>query len=378
MSGRLRSAVALTTGTAAGASAVLALLVLATVFVAVVTPRSSVAFRSRALQQIFAATPPLGRSVIATSDFVSIANAVGVQPGPQGEVAPSQLAKVGQEVARNLAWRQVPLQSRNHQWWGLTTGYSVIPGASRHAYFGSAPPRVEVLYRPQLSRYARLVAGQLPGLATLSAGGPVLPIAVTTATASRFRLRVGSELAIPGSAVLKVSGIVRPVAPDAAFWQADPGAAGATFNASRSGSYWRGAVFVGSGEFGELQAVLDTSQMTVQWQYPLALGGVGAGQAAALNDHLGNALTNGGLLTTSVQVIISVSLSCGLTGALSQFIAAEGRIGTLLALLEVSLVISGAVVLLLGCRLLAERRAGEFALMRARGAGSGQLTALAL
>ena len=145
-----------------------------------------------------------------------------------------------------------------------------------------------------------------------------------------------------------------------------------------AGSYWLGAVFVGSSEFAELQAALDSSQMTLQWQYPLRLGQIGAGQAAALNDALGNAVTNGGLLTRSVRVITSVSVSCGLTGALLQFIAAQARIGTLLALLEVSLVILGAVVLLLGCRLLAERRAAEFALMRARGAGRGQLATLAL
>ncbi|MGI9005984.1 MAG: hypothetical protein ACR2FU_07270, partial [Streptosporangiaceae bacterium] len=379
LSGRtgVRSAVALATGTGAGASVVLAILVLATVFVAVVTPRASVAFRTRALQQVFAATPLLGRSVIASSDFISISNALGAQPGTAGGVSSDQLAGIGGEVGQNLTARHVPLQPPGHRWWGLASGYSSVPDASRHAYFGSTPPKVEVLYRPQLGRYARLLSGHLPDLVSTSGPVPVFEVAVTRATAARFRLRPGSALTITG-AVLRVSGIVAPAARAGTFWQADPDAAGATFNASIRGSYWLGAVFIGAAEFGELQGALDSSQMTLQWQYPLRLGRIGAGQAAALSNSLGTALTDGGLLTRNVQVITSVSLSCGLTGALLSFIAAQARIGTLLALLEVSLVILGAVVLLLGCRLLAERRTAEFALMRARGAGGGQLTALAL
>ncbi len=175
-----------------------------------------------------------------------------------------------------------------------------------------------------------------------------------------------------------MAGIIRPVRPRSAFWTADPDAAGATFNQSRNGTYWLGGVFIGPAELVDLENALDSTQMTFQWELPLRLNGIGADQVGALTNRLSAALNSAGLLTASVGIPTSVTMSCGLAGALAGFVQAERRIASLLALLEVSLTIVGAVVLLLGGRLLAERRAGEFRLMRARGASRRQLAALGL
>ena len=376
---RVRAGLTMLTGTAAGASALLAVLVIASVFVAVALPRASVSFRTRALQRIIGATPPTGRAVVASTDFTTLASALAIQPGPSSPgIGVDEVVAVADELAASLRALRVPLQPVSQRWWGLASGYGVVPDAARRAYFGSTPPKVEVLYRTDLGRYSRLLAGTMPATDTTGPGPPRFQVAVTKATAGRFELHVGSVLKFPGQATLTVSGIVRPAGPRSAFWTADPDAAGATFNQTRSGAYWLGGVFIGPAELVDLENALDSSQFSMQWEIPLQLGAISADQVGALNHKLGAALNSAGLLTKSVQIPTSVTLSCGLAGALTGFAQAERRIASLLSLLEVSLTMVGAVVLLLGGRLLAERRAGEFRLMRARGASSRQLAALGL
>ena len=376
-SGRLRAGLTMLTGTAAGASALLAVLVLACVFVAVALPRASVSFRTRALHQIVANTPPTGRAFVATTDFTTLASALGIQPGPSSPgIGTDEMIAVAQELAGSLRAEQLPLQPVPARWWGLTSGYAAVPDAAKRAYFGTTPPKVEVIYRTGLGRNARVVAGTMPATVSVGSGPPVFQVAVTTATAARFLLHVGSVLKFPGQATLTVSGIIRPVRPGSTFWTADPDAARATFNQSQTGAFWLGGVFIGPAELVDLENAVDSSQINLQWELPLRLSGLGADQVGTLNNHLGAALTSAGLLTSSVQIPTSLAVSCGLAGALTGFVQAERRIAVLLSMLEVSLTMVGAVVLLLGGRLLAERRAAEFRLMRARGASRRQLAAL--
>jgi putative ABC transport system permease protein len=376
---RLRAGLTILTGTAAGASALLAVLVLASVFVAVALPRASVSFRTAALGQIVADTPAAGRAFVGTTDFTSLASALAIQPGPSSPgIGTQDVNAVAGELAASLRADRLPLQPPPDRWWGLTSGYASVPDAARRAYFGTTPPKVEVIYRTNLGRNARVVAGSMPAAVSAGSGRPVFQVAVTQATAARFRLHVGSVLTFPARATLAVSGIIRPVRPGSAFWTADPDAARATFNQSRNGTFWLAGVFIGPDELVALEDTVDSSQITMQWELPLRLSGLSADQAGALSSRLGAALTSAGLLTRSVQLPTSVAVSCGLAGALTGFLQAERRIAVLLSLLEVSLTVVGAVVLLLGGRLLAERRAGEFRLMRDRGASRRQLAALGL
>ena len=63
---------------------------------------------------------------------------------------------------------------------------------------------------------------------------------------------------------------------------------------------------------------------------------------------------------------------------LAPFVTADNAVAPVLGLLYVSLAVMGAVVVLLGARLVAQRRAVEFTLMRARGAALHQLGWLVL
>jgi putative ABC transport system permease protein len=204
-----------------------------------------------------------------------------------------------------------------------------------------------------------------------------LKIAVTVATARRFGLHVGSRLITANKTRLTVTGIVRPVHPDSAFWTADPTAAVPSPPIPRGAPYWSGAAFAGPVETGQMQSDLDFTDGQLQWDFPLALGGINANQADVLQGQLNRAsLRAGGLATVAGPV--NVAVGSGLGPRLAAFIKTDAALSVLLSLLFVSLTVIGIVVVLLGAGMLAEYRRAEFGLMRARGASRPQLGLIAL
>ena len=155
-------------------------------------------------------------------------------------------------------------------------------------------------YRTELARYSRIVAGRLPvgGSAPAAAGQPaVVQAAVTTTTAARFGLRVGSRLNA-GPVQLVITGIIQPVNPAAAFWTVLPAAATPAVSPATAPQlpYWIGAVFIGPGALPLIESGLDTSEMLVTWEYAAALGGVTAGQAGGLEANLSSLVVPGATL----------------------------------------------------------------------------------
>ncbi len=378
---RVRDGLVIVTGTGAGASFVLALLVLASVFVATATPRASLAFRTRALQQLISATPASGRSVIATMDMPTLGEALGqnglpAYTGMNGRV----LGPVESELGAHLRAAGLPLVP-GASWWGVATNYLAAPGAAKSAYNGQAPPQVELIARSSLPKYVRFIAGKMPALHSFTQTVGRFEVAVTPAMAARFSLRVGSVLPLAdsdagavGTVLLKVTGIFTPRNVRSSFWAADPGALKPSLNhSSHTAANWLGSALIPDGELNDLELALSDANMSVTWEFPLQLGQVNAGQAASLENELVSKLPQLGLLRRSVTSAVSVPLTAPISGALIEFVQTEGQVGTLLSLLYVSLTVVGLVVLLLGGRLLAERRAGEFGLIRARGAGRWQL-----
>ena len=84
------------------------------------------------------------------------------------------------------------------------------------------------------------------------------------------------------------------------------------------------------------------------------------------------------LITPGIANPVTVTISSQIPSILSPFISGENAVAPALELLYVSLTVIGAVVVLLGARLVAQRRAAEFTLMRARGAALYQLGWLVL
>ena len=379
---RMRRGLVGVTGTGAGASAVLGLLVIASVFVSVVTPRASLAYRTKALRQVIAATPAQGRAVIGSVDLTTLGQTLNSQAPLANGMNSTQFGPILDEIAGHLRAAGAPI-ARRSSWWSATTPFVAAPGAPRSAYFGDTPPQVELIDRSDLAGNSELIAGRMPSKDQLTQYSARFEVAVTTATAARFGLRVGSVVRLgdtdEGSVTsieLAVTGILRPLRPASAFWAADPNALRATLNKTVTGGYWVGGMFVADAEFSDVELAFTADNMRVTWLFPLDFAGVNANQAVTLSNLLNQGLLSAGVVTKSVPTM-SVALQSPLAGALSEFVRTAGELGSLLALLYVSLTVVGIVVLLLGARLLAERRAAEFVLIRARGAARRQLALFA-
>ena len=362
---RARTAWVTLTGTGAAASVAFGLLVFVSVLASLTIPRESVGLRNEALQRVISASGPGDRAVTVTPVLVDPANEEPVEP------APSDIAAASAFLRSQLLPGGLPLASSPPAWSSVTTGYLRVTGAARAA--GSGPPQFEMSYRTALARYSHVVAGRLPG----SGSNGVVQVAVTTATAARFGLRVGTRLNA-GPAVLVVAGIIQPVRPSSAFWSADRVAATPALTPATSSqrSHWTGVLFIAAGALPLIETSL-APQMSATWWYPVALGRLTAGQVGGLARGLDTLLSS--QLTLSISGIpVTATITSPIPSILSPFIAGERAAAPVLELLYVSLAVMGAVVVLLGARLVAQRRTAEFTLMRARGAALYQLGWLVL
>jgi putative ABC transport system permease protein len=379
---RLRVAWVTLTGTGAAASVAFGLLVFASVLASLAIPRESAGLRTEALQRVIAVSQPADRTVIGTQDETSM-------PDRNGQVLATDIATVGASLRAGLAADGVPVASDPPAWASLTTGFAPVIGTARAAGYGQ--PQFEMTYRTELASYSHLVAGRLPVGGTAATQQAAVQVAVqaavTATTAARFGLRVGTRLNA-GPVQLVVTGIIRPANPGSVFWSQDLVAAGPALTPAASPQlpYWVGAAFIGPGALPLIESAFGANEMVVTWDYPTALGGLTAGQAGALEASVGSLITSGATVITPVVVNpvnglpmpLAVTINSRIPSILSPFIAAEGAVDPVLELLYVSLAVLGAVVVLLGARLVAQRRAAEFTLMRARGAALYQLGWLVL
>jgi putative ABC transport system permease protein len=372
---RSRTAWVTLTGTGAAASAAFGLLVFAALLASLAIPRESAGLRTAALQRVIAASQPAERTVIGTLGESTMAGPAG------GVVSAGNIASAGATVRAQLAAGGVRVATDPPAWEGLTTGFVPATGAAQPARYGR--PQFEMAYRTELDRYSRIVAGRLPagGSAPAVAGQPaVVQAAVTTADAARFGLRVGDRLGA-GPVQLVITGIIQPVDRAADFWTVLPAATTPAVSPSTAPQlpYWIGAVFIGPGALPLIEGVLDTSEMLVTWEYPAALGGVTTGQAGGLEANVSSLVSQGvTLFLPGPAGDATVTINSEIPSVLSPYIAAQSAADPVLELLYVSLAALGAVVVLLGARLVAQRRAAEFTLMRARGAALYQLGWLVL
>ena len=344
LSSRLRAAWVTLTGTGTAASVAFGLLVFASVLASLAIPRASVGLRDDALQRVITAAPPGPRIVLGTV----------AEPGMtdgNDEVVASDIAAVGTSFRAQLAAGGVPLAASPPAWSGLTTGYTPVSGTAPAA--GHGQPQFEMTYSAALASYSRVVAGRLPASISFVGKRGVAQAAVTTATAARLGLRVGSQLNA-GAFQLVITGIIEPADPTAAFWSLNSLAAKPTLvpGTSSKPSYWTGVLFVGPAALPLLESGLNPDAMFVSWAYPVALGQVSAGQAGGLEASVS------GLIASGVTVVapgiggpVTVSVTSQVPSILSTFVSQESAVTPVLELLYVSLAVLGAVVVLLGARL---------------------------
>jgi putative ABC transport system permease protein len=117
--------------------------------------------------------------------------------------------------------------------------------------------------------------------------------------------------------------------------------------------------------------------LTMQWEYPLAVGGVNANQAQGLYADLNRATTVAPTLTGALAPAAGgLTVTSPLISNLSLFLGIQAGIETVLLLLFVSLIVISAAVILLAARMIVVRRDGELAMLRARGGSLRQVAAV--
>jgi putative ABC transport system permease protein len=358
-------------GSAGRGTVALGVLVCGCVFAAVAGPALNLHTRTQALQQDLAALSDTTRSVqvsVDWSDFVA---------NPSSHLTVAQLSASTRRIARGLAATPLPLAGGD--WAGLSTEtLSVASGFAASAMAGAgSSPRLEVVYRDPLTASARVVAGSYSA-AGVPAGA--VPVAVTTQTAARFGLHPGSRLQLTGPSgpvELDVTAIVAERDAASAFWTQDITVGMPSF--VTPGGYWVGGVLADPGALGAVQDAFGGPGLSMQWEFPLGLGGVNADQAQGLSDDLGRAVAETplvlGPLTTDTG---GLTVTSPVAQDLSPFLDTQAATQTVLLLLFVSMIVVGIAVILVASLTIAVRRGGELAVLRARGGSLRQVAGLML
>jgi putative ABC transport system permease protein len=381
LSGRAHSGTAVV-GAGAAASAALGILVLASVFIAVALPRANLGYRTHVLHQAFRAASPADKAVLGDADLTELTQSF--YSTKRAILTVSQVGLYGNSMAGSLRRADLPLALARTQWAGLTAAAGQLSGAPKPTPGSMEPSELELLYRTYLDRNARLVDGSLPARVAGKGNATAFQVAVTTATAARLGLRVGSRLRAAGHALV-VTGIIRPVNPRSSFWTVDPSAAAPrlTYLNPNAPPFLSTAAFVGAAELRALETRVSVERLHALWAFPLDVRQVSADQADGILQALRRvtalpvAVAGPGASAASSGYTLEVNFGAGLATALPPVLARDAAVQRALSPLFISLAAVAAVVMLMGAMLVADHRRAEFAVMRARGASLTQVAALA-
>jgi putative ABC transport system permease protein len=378
----LRSGLTKAVGGAAGTTLALALLVCGCVFAAMAGPALSLHARSQALHQITDKLAPTVKTVQINANWTNFVDSLlifapgGAENVPVADqnLTASQLTRSTQEIKTSLAGLPLPLGPG--AWYGLSAEPAVVAsGAPPSAVLSGKPPKIEVLYRNSLTGNASLVSGSYA--AGREPAGTVA-VAVTPPTAARFGLHPGSRMTLispTGIITLAVTAIVRPQQGGSTFWTQDPLASQPSLVGTNP--YWAGGVFADPGQLAAMQTAFTGPGLELNWEFPLAVSNLNADRAQGLANALNRATTVTLGLTGSLEPAAdNLEVTSPFTPDLALFVSTQAGIETVLLLLSVSLIVIAAAVILLAARMLVVRRAGELAMLRARGGSLWQVTGL--
>ena len=357
-------------GAAAGGTLALAVLVCACVFAAMAGPAISLRLRTEALQQALNRFGPLGTAIEVDASWNTFTGALA----GQSILAETDLSTATFAFADGFA-TSVPIGA--DFWGGLTTSlHTVIAGGPRLP--PGYTPELEVTYREKLPGHIQVIAGRVAG-AAIPRG--VLGVAVTRQTAARYGLHLGSRLKLnaPGGPVtLLVTAVVRARNPASTFWATDPlaSAPDLTEDLTTGRISVLGAVLADPGQLAAVQTAFcpqaagSCDNMTLEWEFPVAVGQVNADQAQAFSNALAVAVASP---YQSEVAPAELTITDPMAATLTSFITAQTAVLAVLLLLFASMAAMLVVVITLAARIVVARRDGELITLRHRGASSRQV-----
>ncbi|MDX2709962.1 ABC transporter permease, partial [Streptomyces sp. PA03-6a] len=356
---------------APGGTLALAALVFVTAFLAAALPRAVDGYEDTALRDVVSHASLPGRSVtmsLPVSRLSAPLNAEGLLTPPSLEETEARFQR--------LVKPPVTLE-RDRTVYGVHSADTGVtdPGLPRPS---GLDPESALVAQPDLAANTRLLEGRLPHPGTDPRS---VEAVITDRTAKVTKLRTGSAFhlqdAVGSVVTVRVTGIVTPRSPGAAWWNAEsdlrrPSLRSLPVPGGDPVSYWHFAALIDPGATAVLLSLQDGA--LAYWHHPADVDALTAHDVPALSDRMA-ALISGpdGAHLQAKQRGLHVEEQ-GLGELLGPFVAERTAAQPLVLVAAVGVGTVGAVVLLMAAGLSAARRRAEFTLLRARGISMGALT----
>ncbi|WP_335977978.1 ABC transporter permease [Streptomyces sp. CA2R106] len=356
---------------ARGAALATFALVLATAFLAAALPRAVDRYEDRALRQTVLAGQFPDRGVALTEDYDARQGLGGTSP-----LDPSGIGSV-QTAVRSLLAGAAPLAPGAAVYGARTAKESGVPDQGL-PLTSSHLPTADLVAQADVGAHARLLSGRLPHAPRSSAqdaSAPVVEAAVTERTAQVLHLKVGRTLhpqgLSPTPLTVRITGIVAPRDPAAAYWNEDGDMLGPVVNEQPAGvgeaphTYWHFTLLTDPAAAVLLPRL--GAGVTLYWYEPMAVGRLTAHGVPALRGTLDS--LSGGPLAARLQDTVGapVDIGDGLATVLGEFVRERDATAPLVLVAAVGVGTTALAVLLMAGGLAEERRRAEIVLLRARG-----------
>ncbi|MGW7221855.1 ABC transporter permease [Streptomyces sp. NPDC054826] len=360
--------------TAPGTALALALLVAVTAFLAAALPRSVDRYGDTGLRQAVESAGA-GRTVVqfnAPPDYG--APAPERDAGLRGAALEKDHAGILRATGRSLPLDRAQSASGVRSTEPQEMAEPWLPRPD------GLPPRLDVVAQSGLAEHSRLAAGRMPRApGDVTARTPRVEGAVSTDTARRLNIEVGSVLRFPGvqrdPLEIRVTGIVEPRDPRGSYWSVAPlmrtPVLTVLYGDPELRQYWKGALLLPP---DTAPALLGTATEPYRyWNLAPAVDSLHGHDVPRLRTAV--AATESGPALQRVREATSplVSATSDLDEVLAHYERLRTAIGPLVAVAAFGTGTVAAVVLLMAGGLAAGRRRAELTLLRARG---GSLTGL--
>ncbi|WP_346151707.1 ABC transporter permease [Streptomyces labedae] len=355
--------------TAPGAAAALALLVAVTAFLASALPPTLDRYDEDGMRRALEAAGP-----VRTSVQIQVSDAdMYLSDGPWEDLLSREQVEGPFAKLLALPGRALPLDEEQSSAGVRTTRAMKAPDPYLSQPDGVAPV-FHLVAQGGVAEHSRLTKGRLPKAPKdPGPGADSLEAAVTTETAEKLNIRVGSVVHFPRAEgdplAVHVTGLVAPREPDGAYWATLPGLGEPDLLVTQGpvpSQYWAGALLVAP----DAGPVLPATPGAPARYWTLAPD-LSAVQGRDLDD-LTSAVASleGGPLLERITATVSphLDVSTDLDDVLGGYAGLWSAIGPLVAVAAFGTGTVAVVVLCMAGGLAAERRRAELALLRARGA----------
>jgi putative ABC transport system permease protein len=354
--------------TAPGTALALALLVAVTAFLAAALPRSVDRYGDTGLRQAVESAGA-GRTVVqfnAPPDYG--APAPERDAGLRGAALEKDHAGILRATGRSLPLDRAQSASGVRSTEPQEMAEPWLPRPD------GLPPRLDVVAQSGLAEHSRLAAGRLPRApGDVTARTPRVEGAVSTDTARRLNIEVGSVLRFPGvqrdPLEIRITGIVEPRDPRGSYWSVAPlmrtPVLTVLYGDPELRQYWKGALLLPP---DAAPALLGTATEPHRyWNLAPAVDDLHGHDVPRLRTAV--AATESGPTLQRVREATSplVSATSDLDEVLAHYERLRTAIGPLVAVAAFGTGTVAAVVLLMAGGLAAGRRRAELTLLRARG-----------